>query len=145
MHLVDTTKTLPILVSTVRDRLNSYTPREVADAKTARKLLNSLGYAEPGTLVKMIINGAITECPITSADVIRAYVIWVANLKGKTTIKKPEPINVEPFVRILEKMQVIRTNVLSPFMSVMTTSWCSRGEGGCLCTWLTPQRSYLYW
>jgi hypothetical protein len=67
-------------------------------AKKMRALLKTLGYPNISDLSKMITNGVIENCPITSAGVKYAEVIFgpdIASLKSKTVPRKPFKIKVE--------------------------------------------------
>ena len=76
------------LITTVSDNEADYSTREVKAAQNARILARRLGYASPRDLQRMIKNGTLLNCPVTTADVIRAEKIYgkdIAALKGKST------------------------------------------------------------
>ena len=65
-------------------------------AQNARILSRRLGYATPRDLLKMIKNGTLLNCPVTTADVVRAEKIYgkdIAALKGKSTRRASTPIS----------------------------------------------------
>ena len=53
-----------------------YTPREVASATKARKLLEILGTPTPHDLKIAIATNSILNNPIKTTDVIRAEKVW---------------------------------------------------------------------
>ena len=71
-----------VFVNTVEANEKLYTPREVRDAKLAKKLMQDLGYvsvSDQAVMVKDLLN-----CPVTVSDVYRAAKIYgpdVASLK----------------------------------------------------------------
>lgn len=73
------------------DPTKIYTKREVLDAKRARELQRSLGYASTQDTVELLKSGAIVNCPVTAADVYRAHRIFGPDphdLMGKVVKKK---------------------------------------------------------
>jgi hypothetical protein len=75
------------LVSTVSSNLQEYSVREQTDAKKAKDLSKVLGYPSPQSIIDMINNGAIINCPVTAKDVARANKIYgpdLASLRGKS-------------------------------------------------------------
>jgi hypothetical protein len=84
------------LITTVSNNEADYSTREVKAAQNARTLSRRLGYATPRDLIKMINNGTLLNCPVTTADVLRAENIYgrdIAALKGKTTRRSSTPIS----------------------------------------------------
>jgi len=83
-----------VFAVTVEAQERQYTSREVKSAKEARRLIRALGYPSPRSVIDMINNGTLTECPVTAKDVARAYEIYgpdVGALRGKTTITPSIP------------------------------------------------------
>jgi hypothetical protein len=87
--------TATIFLETVEHNSSFYTQREFERAKTARRLLHVLGFPTVRDLKTIIISNAIRNCPVTCQDVDIAQQIFgqdIASLKGKTTRKKPTPV-----------------------------------------------------
>ena len=70
-----------VLVNTVKSNLQLFSTRERQDAEKARELVSKLGYPSPSSVIDMINNGTIIECPVTAKDVARAYKIY-SNYEG---------------------------------------------------------------
>ncbi len=89
-------------LSTVKDAMRGYTPRQIARAKLARRLQESLSFPTTVDLKKVITMNAIADCPVTLQDVNICEKIFgpsVAALKGKTTRQRMDPV-VEHTVEI---------------------------------------------
>lgn len=87
-----------VLVETVAENEMLYTKRQVQDAKSAKTMMQRLGYPSVSDLSKMISNGSILDCPVTLADLKRATEIYgpdLASLKGKTVSKKSNIAKIE--------------------------------------------------
>jgi hypothetical protein len=86
------------LVSTVSSNLQEYSVREQTDAKKAKDLSKVLGYPSPQSIIDMINNGAIINCPVTAKDVARANKIYgpdLASLRGKSRKQKTSSISTD--------------------------------------------------
>ena len=82
------TECMPLLVTTVEEKMKKYTVREVRDASLARDYQRRLGYASAAQTIKLISQGNLTNSKVTARDVHRAIDIWgpdIGSLKGKTT------------------------------------------------------------
>ena len=87
-----------VLLNTVSQNLQQFTNRERQDAEAAKELSKLLGHPNPRSLIEMINNGSIVNCPVTAKDVARAYKIFgpdLASLRGKTRKSKMPRDNVE--------------------------------------------------
>jgi hypothetical protein len=85
--------TANIFLEAVEHNSSFCTQRKFERAKTARRLL--LGFPTTRDLKTIITSNAIRNCPVTCQDIDIAQQIFdkdVASLKGKTTKKKPAPV-----------------------------------------------------
>lgn len=82
------------LVTTVDDKKSKYTTRDYSAALAARRLQNILGFPSTRTFLKVIDNKLLPNCPITKQDVIAAEDIFGPALKGKTTRRRPDAVQV---------------------------------------------------
>ena len=102
-RLVDTLAESTVLVSSARKNEKMYSKRQVARAKLARTLLRSLAFGPPSAIARMLNQGAVIECPITSTDIVTADKIYgklVPELRGKTVRHSGfDTITVEPGIR----------------------------------------------
>ena len=83
-------------VETVESNSKFYTPRQLARAKEARRLLQVLGFPTIEALKEAIRLNIIRDNPVTIQDCEIATSIYgpdVASLKGKLTRRKPDPVN----------------------------------------------------
>jgi hypothetical protein len=80
-----------VAITTVDENKSHYTKREIKQAEEAKGFMKKTGYPSVADAIKIIESGAIMDCPITPADILRARDIWgpdLASLKGKTVHKK---------------------------------------------------------
>ena len=102
-RLVDTHAESTVLVCSARKNEQMYLKRQVARAKLARTLLRRLAFAPPSVIARMLNQGAVIECPITSTDIVIADKIYgkrVPDLRGKTIRHSGfDTITVEPGIR----------------------------------------------
>ena len=59
-------------VTSVSQNLQQYTIREQAQAAKAKELSKAMGYPGPKSLIDMINQGAIINCPVSAKDIARA-------------------------------------------------------------------------
>ena len=89
-----------VLVSSVKQNEQMYSRRQVARAKLARTLLRRLAFGPPAVISRMLNQGALIECPITSDDIVIADKIYgklVPELRGKIVRRNGfDTITVEP-------------------------------------------------
>jgi hypothetical protein len=74
--------------------------RQVAHADKARSLYASLRFPSQKDFMWILRSNQIKDSPGTVEDAMVAYKIWgpsVATLKGKTVLKKPEPVKTDIF------------------------------------------------
>jgi hypothetical protein len=87
-----------MMVTTVRGNLEGYTRHEIEKAKEARRLQGMIGNPTERELEGLVREKLIANCPVTVQDVHNANRIFgpdLANLRGKTTRKKPEHVRVD--------------------------------------------------
>jgi hypothetical protein len=87
-----------MMVTTVRGNLEGYTRHEIEKAKEARRLQGMIGNPTEKELEGMVREKLIANCPVTVKDIRNANRIFgpdLANLRGKTTRKKPEHVRVD--------------------------------------------------
>ena len=78
-------------IKTVAENKEPYSERAYQRALTARRFQETIGCPSTSTLIKVIQNEQILNCPVSVADVQTAKKILgpsIASLKGKTTRKK---------------------------------------------------------
>ena len=91
-----------------------YTNREVHDAKKAYELVKRLGYPSVHTVMRMITNGTILNCPFTVQDVVNAMTMFgphVAAVKGKTKEHAIVPTKEVPLMKIIHENQSLEADV----------------------------------
>jgi len=80
-----------IFINTVFHNKQMFSIREQRDAEKAKELSKTLGYPSPRSLMDMLNNGSIINCPITSKDIARANQIFgpdLGSVRGKTRKQK---------------------------------------------------------
>ena len=99
------------MISSVRENLMGYTPRQIKDARAARKLYRAIRSPTVANMKLILKQNLIEECPVTSKDVEVAELIFgpeVGTLKGKTVRKKSPVVKsdiIEIPKEILDKHQ----------------------------------------
>ena len=87
-----------MMVTTVRGNLEGHTRHEIGKANEARRLQGMIGNPTEREFEGMVREKLIANCPVTVQDVHNANRIFgpdLANLRGKTTRKKPEHVRVD--------------------------------------------------
>ena len=87
-----------MMVTTVWGNLKGHTRHEVGKANKARRLQGMIGNPTEREFEGMVCEKLIANCPVTVQDVHNANRIFgpdLANLRGKTTRKKPEHVRVD--------------------------------------------------
>jgi hypothetical protein len=87
-----------MMVTTVWGNLEGYTRHEIKKAHNARRLQGMIGNPTERELKGVVREKLIANCPVTVQDVHNANRIFgpdLANLRGKTTRKKPEHVRVD--------------------------------------------------
>ena len=106
----------PVMVTTVQDRMNKYSVREISRAEAARDLQRKFYFLGDGTLEKLLRKGKIKNTKITALDVARARDIWgpaLGLLKGTSTSRKIPHIPLGEKLRTLQpKHQTIHTDIM---------------------------------
>jgi hypothetical protein len=99
-------------MASVRENLANYNSAERRRAHAAKRLLVRLAHAPPQAAMKILRQGGMMNCPITSQDIARATKIWglrsIPSLKGRgVRTKGYDTIGLEPGLKrgsIPEKM-----------------------------------------
>ena len=84
-----------LYVSTIRENMKMFTPREVANAKKARGLYQTLGTPSITDFKAIVWSNTIRGCPVTLEHIDTAEQIFgpdIGTLKGKTTRRRPQPV-----------------------------------------------------
>ncbi len=84
--------------ASVRGNLEGHTRHEIGKANEARRLQGMIGNPTEREFKGMVREKLIANCPVTVQDVHNANRIFgpdLANLRGKTTRKKPEHVRVD--------------------------------------------------
>ena len=101
-------------VSLIHNVINDFSKEEIHRAKLARELSKSLGHASTYSLIKLLNNGSIINCPVTSTDVKNSELIFGKSLeliKGQTTNSKESRRADEEGV-ILRQNQVLHVDIM---------------------------------
>jgi hypothetical protein len=88
-----------ILVDTVETMKNMFTKRQQKDAALARQAQMRMGYPSVKDVVEGINKGRVLNLPISNRDFDNAERIWgkdMGSIVGKTTRKRPSPVEIEP-------------------------------------------------
>ena len=91
-------------METIAGNEQLYSKAEVARARKAKALSAKLGYPSIKDYAKMVRTGVLpSEHGVTVADIHRAQRIYgpdLASVRGKTTARKPDPVNPERIPRV---------------------------------------------
>ena len=101
-------------ITTVVDRKNEFTKRQIKNADTAKELYTKLQRPSRDQFLKLLNHNLIRDCPITSEDANRAEYIYgadVGSLKGKTTRTKPSAIPSKDLIPIPQSILDWHKNV----------------------------------
>lgn len=104
-----------MLVTTVADNEAKYPKADVLRAKGGREFIELLGYPSMGTASKIVLQGAITDLPVTVADLQLAVDIYgpdPAMVRGKTTQSKSQPVRTETIPRLVETKQSLHADLM---------------------------------
>ena len=83
------------LVTTVSDNSDSYTQQDYSRAVLARKFQQIVGRPSTRTLLRIVDENLIPNCPVTREDILAAEHIFgpdVGSLKGKTVHRSSTPV-----------------------------------------------------
>ena len=83
-------------INTVGESLKKFPRRQIVDARTARRYQNTAELTTKAVL-RMVDSGALINSTITRESIRDAITICgpsVANLKGKTTRSRPDPVHI---------------------------------------------------
>ena len=86
------------LAETVADRAEGYTPRQIMEAKQARKMMSMMGSPSSATLQRMVRDNLVNNCPVSVTSIKIADDVFgpdVASLQGKMTRKRPTRVDTE--------------------------------------------------
>lgn len=88
------------LFNTIAEREREFSKRDVILSRRARRLLRCMGYTPPALVGQMLNGGVVTNCDLTSTNVVTASKIYgklVPELRGKSVQQKGADIlTVEP-------------------------------------------------
>jgi hypothetical protein len=104
-----------IFISSVAENLLPFTHREQQDAIKAKALAKVLGYPSPRSMIDMINNGTIINCPVTSKDISRAHQIYgpdLASLRGKSRKKTVDSAKLEFLPREITSDVVLNIDIM---------------------------------
>ena len=107
-----------VMMSTVKDNEQRYTPREVQLAKEAKQLIRRLGYPNAAAVINLLNSGSLLNCPVSAQDVRRAYSIYgpdLASVYGKYTHPKPNIVSTESIESVAaeEREQTLHVDIMS--------------------------------
>ena len=109
-----------INVQTVKENTEGFTPRQVKQAREARRLYHTVGAPSVEKLRMVIKMNTIRNCPVTMENITMADKIFgldIATLKGKSTRTKPELI-VSDEIEVPEEIYTINRSV-EPCIDIM--------------------------
>jgi hypothetical protein len=92
-----------------------FSARERTEALQARDLIRLLGFASPQSVVRMINQGCIINCPVTAKAIEHAYKIFgpdVATLRRKSKQRKPITPNPAQVPRLLPVNQTLDCDIM---------------------------------
>jgi Reverse transcriptase (RNA-dependent DNA polymerase) len=84
-----------LLMNTVEGNKSQFTNREIQSATLARRIQNIIGRPSTSTLIKIVKNNLLKNCPITEQDIYNANTIFgtnIGSLKGKTVRNASIPV-----------------------------------------------------
>ena len=87
-----------VLVTTAVKNEAMFSPREVKAARGVRELMMIRGLTSMSEMQRLLMSGAILNCPYTEQDVVRAQQIYgpdIASLKGKTKRSKGKRVLID--------------------------------------------------
>ena len=91
-------------METIAGNEQLYSKAEVARTRKAKELSAKLGYSSIKDYAKVVRTGVLpSEHGVTVADIHRAQRIYgpdLASVRGKTTARKPDPVNPERIPRV---------------------------------------------
>ncbi|MGL5934310.1 MAG: hypothetical protein ACRCZI_01655, partial [Cetobacterium sp.] len=84
-----------MMLQTVDDRKEFYTPRQIQRALRARNMSRAIGCPSDADFRAILRMNSIKDCPVVEDDIKLAEAIFgkdIAIIKGKTTRQKPTPV-----------------------------------------------------
>jgi hypothetical protein len=108
------------LMSSVRERLNKYSPSERRRIHGAVRLMKHLAHAPPQVVAKMLREGGLINCPVTSQDIANAADVYglrsIPSLRGRGVRTKGfDTYGIEP----APKYDAIEVKMYSDIMFVV--------------------------
>ena len=103
------------VTTSVSRNIQQYSVREQADAIKAKDLSKYMGYPSPQSLIDMINQGAIVNCPVTAKDVARANNIFgpdVASVRRKSRKGKVKVPHVDFLPGVISSNLVLNTDIM---------------------------------
>ena len=106
-----------VRVATTKQNESQYSRSEVVRARLARKLLRSLSYPPAQVAARMVNQGALVDCPITSQDIVNASKIYgylaIPELRGKHVRSRGfDTVSIEPGIRVRHAPVYMYTDVM---------------------------------
>ena len=109
------------LLTSVSSNEKLFSRREVVKASLARILLRRLGYTPPQVISKILNQGAMIECPVTSQDLHTATKIYgqlVPELRGKAVKQRGnDTLSTEPMEPISKIDTVMHADIMFEHLS----------------------------
>lgn len=87
-----------VLVNMVEDNKTRYTNAEVTRATIARNLQTTVGRPSTRSLINIVNNNQLRDCPVTKRDIVAAEDIFgteLGSLQGKTTRRAPLQVDTD--------------------------------------------------
>jgi len=112
-------------MSSAKENMMGYTPRQLEDAKAARKLYLAIGSPSLENMKMILKQNLIEDCTVTTKDVETAERVFgpdVGTLKGKTVRKESPFVKndlIEMPLEILERCQVLVLEIDLMFINGM--------------------------
>jgi hypothetical protein len=132
----DDTQQGNVLVTTVEQKSEKYTARQIEAAKKARKLQNKLGFPSTPDFIKMVRLNLLPNCPINEFDIRVAEDVFgpnVSALKGKTVRRPTEHVEhkLQPIQKEIHQLynkvtlaiDIMKVNQV-PFLVTISRNLC---------------------
>ena len=113
LYYHDTENRQITMMNSQKENSMMYSKRQIERAKKARDLYSIIGYPSIQDFKTMIQGNLINNCPVTIDDINVAEDIFgpdIFVLKGKTTRKKPMPVNTD-YVKIPPEIMKVHRNI----------------------------------
>ncbi len=101
--------------ATVKQNEELYNKKEVIKAQTAQEFIHNAAYPSEKEAAHLVMDGNITDIPVSAADIYRAYDIYgvpVAAIRGKATRHKVSRQDVDDTLKEQKTDQIMYTDVM---------------------------------